>query len=221
MVSNDNYIAFFDVDQTIIHVNSGRFLVKCAYAKGLMSTKNLVHAVYLSLLYKFNLRDTDRIIDGMARWVKGLSEDALTALSEEVFHTFLLDAVRPEIITEIKYHRERNARVVILSSALQYICSPLAKHLAIEDVICSRLEVKDGLLTGRPEGRFCFGDEKAIRLRAYCEKMNCSPATAYYYADAFSDFKVLDLVGHPVCINPEKKLAGIARARHWIVHVWQ
>jgi len=220
MCPEHHYIAFFDVDRTLIHANSGEILIKRAHSNGVMSTKDFIHAFYLSLLHKFNLRDTDKLINGMAGWVKGLSEDTLIKLSEEVFHTFLSDAIRPKIFNEILYHKERNARVIILSSTIQYICSLLAKHLGMDDVICSELEVREGFFTGRFIGRLCYSDEKAIRLRAYCEKMNCSPEKAYYYADSISDFQALNSVGFPVCVNPDKKLAKIAGEKHWIIHEW-
>jgi putative phosphoserine phosphatase / 1-acylglycerol-3-phosphate O-acyltransferase len=220
MVPGDPYIAFFDVDGTLINGNSGKSLVKTGYKNGLISTENFIHALYLSFLFKFNLRNTARIIDGMAGWLKGLSEDTVKKLSEKVFLSSLFPAIRPEIYTEIRYHKEQNARVVILSSAVQFVCMPLANHLGIVDVICSELEVREGVFTGHFAGNVCYGDEKVNRLRIYCEEMNCTPEKAYYYADSISDFQALDSVGYPVCVNPDKKLAKIAGAKHWIIHEW-
>jgi putative phosphoserine phosphatase/1-acylglycerol-3-phosphate O-acyltransferase len=220
MSPEDHYIAFFDVDGTLINGNSGKSLVKSGYKKGVISTKNFIHALYLSLLFKFNLRKPGRIIDRMASWLKGLSEDTVKKLSEEVFLSSLYPAIRPEIYSEIRYHKERNARVVILSSAIQFICWPLAKHLAIDDVLCSELEVREGVFTGRFAGDLCYGDEKVNRLKIYCKEMNCSPEKAYYYADSMSDFQALDSVGYPVCVNPDKKLTKAAEAKHWIIHEW-
>jgi putative phosphoserine phosphatase / 1-acylglycerol-3-phosphate O-acyltransferase len=220
MYPGDPYIAFFDVDGTLINVNSGKSLVNTGYKSGLISTKNFIHALYLSLLFKFNLRKPGRIIDRMAGWLKGLSEDTVKKLSEEVFLSSLYPAIRPEIYTEIRYHKEQNARVVILSSAVQFVCLPLAKHLVMDDVICSELEVREGVFTGRFDGNLCYGDEKVNRLKDYCEEMNCSLEKAYYYADSISDFQALDSVGYPVCVNPDKKLAKVAGAKHWIIHEW-
>jgi putative phosphoserine phosphatase / 1-acylglycerol-3-phosphate O-acyltransferase len=218
--STYSYIAFFDVDQTLIHTNSGTYLVRMAFAKGLMGKKDIIHALYLSLLHKFDFRNAERIINSMAGWVKGHAEEDIIQLSEEVFRTFLIDALFPEIHREILFHKNRNAKTVILSSAIRYVCALLASHLGMDDVICSELEVHEGVLTGLPAGRLCYGDEKAIRLKDYCARMNCSPGDAYYYADSISDLQALEAVGHPVCINPDRKLAGIARSRQWTIHQW-
>jgi putative phosphoserine phosphatase/1-acylglycerol-3-phosphate O-acyltransferase len=220
MSPEDHYIAFFDLDGTLINGNSGKCLVRTGYKKGLISTKNFIHALYLSLLFRFQLRKPARIMDRMAAWLKGLSEDTVKKLSDEVFHSSIFPAIRPEIYAEINYHKERNASVVILSSAVQFICLPLARHLAMDDVICSELEVREGVFTGSFAGSLCYGNEKVNRLKDYCEQMNCSPGKAYYYADSISDFQALDSVGYPVCVNPDKKLAKAAAAKHWIIHEW-
>jgi putative phosphoserine phosphatase / 1-acylglycerol-3-phosphate O-acyltransferase len=220
MSPEDQYVAFFDVDGTLIHGNSGKSLIKSGYKNGVISTRNFIHALYLSMLFKFNLRNPVRIMDGMAFWLKGLSEDTVKKLSEEVFFNAISHAIRPEIYAEIQVHKERNARVVILSSAVQFVCLPLAKHLAMDDVICSELEVREGTFTGRFAGNLCYGDEKVDRLKVYCKQMNCSPEKAYYYADSISDLQALDSVGYPVCVNPDKKLAKAATARHWVIHEW-
>jgi HAD superfamily hydrolase (TIGR01490 family) len=215
-----DYIAFFDVDQTLLQVNSGNILVKRGWQKGMVKTKDIIHALYLSLLFRFRLRDTEEIIGEMAGWVKGLSEESVKQLCEEVFLSSLSHAIRPEIYAEIRFHQERNARIVILSSAIQFVCMPLAKLLAIDDVICTELEVREGVFTGRFTGEPCFGSVKVKRLREYCLEKKCSLENVYYYADSISDFQALDAVGYPVCVNPDKKLAGIANEKHWIIHEW-
>jgi putative phosphoserine phosphatase / 1-acylglycerol-3-phosphate O-acyltransferase len=221
MIPGEHYIAFFDVDGTLIHGNSGKFLVRTAYRKGLISTGNFVHALYLSLLYRFHLRKPVKIMAGMAGWLNGLSEDTVRQLSDEVFQSSISPSIRPEVYAEVQHHKDQNARIVILSSAVQFVCFPLAKHLGIDDVICSELEVKEGMFTGRFAADLCYGAEKVNRLKAYCKKMNSSPGMAYYYGDSFSDFQALDSVGFPVCINPDKKLVKAATRKNWIIHTWQ
>ncbi len=74
------YVAFFDLDKTILSVNSGSALVREAYRRGVMNTSDLLNAIYLSWLYKFHLRDTSLIVSGMGRWLKGATPDEVNAL---------------------------------------------------------------------------------------------------------------------------------------------
>jgi HAD superfamily hydrolase (TIGR01490 family) len=212
-----SYVAFFDLDRTIISLNSGSLLVRQAYKNGVMNAGNLINAIFQSYLYKFNLRDTNLIISKMGTWLKGLRQESIDELSKEVIDKYLKDSIRPEIVKEIDFHKEKNGATVILSSAISSICEPLGRHLAVDDIICTTMETSKGILTGAPVGSFCFGDEKRIRLFSYCKTTHFNPSEAWYYADSISDLPVLEVVGNPVCVTPDKKLARIAVERGWKV----
>jgi HAD superfamily hydrolase (TIGR01490 family) len=209
------YVAFFDLDKTILNINSGTVLVRESYKSGFMSTADLLHAIYLSLLYKFHLRDTSTIISAMGNWLKGLTINEVNLLSEQIVKTHLMDAVRPEIFSEIKYHKSNNAEVVILSSVIYQICKPLGSYLGVDNQICTTMEVIDGVFTGLPDRKFCFDDEKRIRLTEYCEIRHYYLGESYYYGDSIADLPALEVVGHPVCVSPDRKLERIARKRGW------
>jgi len=212
-----SYIACFDLDKTVLNINSGSVLVREAYRSGLMNLSGLLHAIYLSWLYKFNLKDTALIISGMGKWLKGASVEEVKILSELVVNKHLIDSIRPEVLAEIKFHKSQNAEIVILSSVMVEICRLLGSHIGADNCLCTKMEVKDGLFTGFPENNFCFDDEKRVRLIDYCELMNYNITEAYYFGDSIADLPALEVVGHPVCVSPDKKLAAIAESRGWRV----
>jgi len=214
------YVAFFDLDKTILDLNSGSILVREAYKSGLMRTSGMLKAIYLSFLYKLSLRDTSRIISGMARWLKGMSSDQLNILTEDSVSRYLINAIRPQIYPELKFHRDNGAEVVILSSAIIEICRPIGYHLGIDNFICTILEAVDGILTGLPEEKFCFEDEKSVRLNKYCDERDYKLSEAYYYGDSIADLPALEIVGNPVCISPDRKLRQIAQRRMWRINKW-
>lgn len=216
-----NYIAFFDLDQTITKSISGKALARGAYRKGLMNRYDLAKAIFLSLVFRLKLKDPLKIIDDMVSWVEGISEKTMADLCSEVLHEVLLPSVYEEARTEIEFHKGENAKIVILSSALTPICKEMAKNLGIDDIICSDLEVKNGYLTGRPSGHLCFGEEKAIRLKEYCAKNSSSKSEAWYYGDSISDLPALNSVGNPVCVNPDNKLKKTAIKRGWKILSWK
>jgi HAD superfamily hydrolase (TIGR01490 family) len=215
------YIAFFDLDRTITAAVSGNALIRAGFNKGLMSFTDLANAVYLSLAYRLNLRDPLKIIDEMVSWTKGIPVTTMNDLCSLVFNETLFPSVYPEARSEIKYHKDRNAKVVLLSSALTPICRDMAENLEFNDILCSDLEAKNGYLTGHPVGHLCFGEEKEVRLKEYCEINNSSASDAWYYGDSISDLAALISVGNPVCVNPDKKLKKEARMRNWKILVWQ
>jgi putative phosphoserine phosphatase/1-acylglycerol-3-phosphate O-acyltransferase len=220
--SKDNYtvkryVAFFDLDRTIISTNSGRIITKIAYEKGLMTFPDLIRGLWLSFLYRYELRDTVKIIDSMVAWLKGVRVTDFNDLALEVFNTNILNSIRPEIREEITYHKNKEAIIVILSSALPAICKPVANYLSLDDIICSNLEVNNGVFTGFPSGSFCFGKEKVNRLLGYCKSVNINPLDSWYYGDSIADLPVLETVGNPVCVYPDRKLLKVSRERGWKV----
>lgn len=215
------YIAFFDLDDTLISLNSGKLLVRAAYMKGMMSFQDLIKAIWLSFLYKFRLRNSEKIIAGMFKWLEGMSEKSLSALSSEVFENHLVNAIPEEARSEIRMHKENNAAVVILSSALSHVCQAVAVHLEMDDYICTHIETDGDKCTGRPDGKICFGNEKVSRLTEYCEKNNSKIEDTWYYGDSFTDFPVLQIVGNPVCVNPDKKLLKAANKKAWKIYLWK
>ncbi|MDP4223246.1 MAG: HAD-IB family hydrolase [Bacteroidota bacterium] len=215
-----SYIAFFDLDRTISKAISGNALALKAIGKGYMKTSDIATATWYGFVYLIGLGDSAKIMDKMAAWVKGLKEEILMDLCSEVVREIMIPSIHPEVIEEIRMHRANNAATVILSSTLGPVCRGIADHLQMDEIICSHLEAKNGYLTGKPLGKLCYGEEKLRRLNEYCEKNNTKPSESWYYADAFVDLPALELVGHPVCINPERKLARIARKKEWDIRRW-
>jgi HAD superfamily hydrolase (TIGR01490 family) len=215
-----SYIAFFDLDRTIIGSNSGKILIRQAYHNGLMSWLDIIKGVYFSFLYQLDLKDTSRILKSMVSWLEGIPETSISDLSAEIFKDHLKRSIHKEVIAEIKFHKSRGARVVILSSSIYTICRNVADYLDIDDIICTKLEVSNGMYTGHTTGPICFGEEKVTQLKAYCTTNNLNSSDSWYYGDSISDFPALNITGNPVCINPDKKLKKEALKRQWKILQW-
>lgn len=218
---NPGYIAFFDLDRTISGAISGRALARAAVKKGLMKKSDLLNALYLGFAYRLGMADPAGIMEKMTGWVKDIPLNELTGLCLNVNREVMIPAIHGEIYSELEFHKASGSRTVILSSTLAPVCRGIADYLKMDDIICSELEVKNDLLTGRATGKLCYGDEKVRRLKEYCEKNNSTPAQAWYYADAFIDVPALSMVGNPVCVNPDRKLKRIALQKGWRIYYWK
>lgn len=215
-----NHIAFFDLDNTILNSNSGIFFVEQAYKSGLLKKRDLARAFYLSMIYKLDLIEPEKIINKMAIWLKGLPEKQIIDLSMKVFNSSIKGAIREAARETIHFHKNNNGKTVILSAATTYICAHVKHFIHIDDMICTEMEVIDGYFTGIPKGNYCYGAEKLQRLQFYCESVNCKIEETYYYADSYSDLPVLEAVGQPRCVTPDERLLKVARERGWTVCQW-
>ena len=215
-----SYAVFFDLDHTLIESISGKALAVRAYRKGLMTNYDIARAIYIYILYKLRIREPLRVIEDMVGWVNGLSEKVMDDLCTEVTIDILLPSLFPEAKAEIEFHKKKMAKVVILSSSLSPVCRQVSKSLEMNGILCSALEVKDGLLTGRPSGQICYGEEKVKRMTLYCDNNNLNTADAWYYGDSISDLPALSSAGNPVCVNPERTLEKEALKRGWKILRW-
>jgi HAD superfamily hydrolase (TIGR01490 family) len=215
------YVVFFDLDRTLSGEISGNAIVRSAWKKGLIDWTGLLRGYYLYLLYKLRMRDPLDIIDDMVGWVKGRSEAEMEELCQNVFREVLFPSIFREAVTEIKSHQENNAKVMILSTALVPICRAMSVSLGMDGYICSSLEVEKGILTGRPAGRICYGEEKLNRLTGHCAENNIKKSDLWFYSDSISDLSVLCNVGNPVCVNPDRELEREARKRGWKILHWK
>jgi len=186
-----------------------------------MSHSAMLRALWLSLAYKLSVMDPVRIVNEMAGWVKGVQVHYLNDLSVRIVREVLLPSVYKEAAGEIERHRSNKAKIVILSSAPEAVCREMASSLGFNDIVCSELESINSVLTGQPVRPLCFGEEKGKRLLEYCEINNTSPSACWFYGDSFADFHALSLVGHPVCINPDKRLFKEALKNNWEIHNWR
>jgi len=209
------YPAFYDLDHTILEGNSATHLVQEARLRGVMTERQFRYAVWLSILYKLNIGEPIRMIDRMLSWLKGLKETAIMQLSKEIFDHVIKENIRPEILETIREHQAKKAAVVLLSSATTPICQPVTQFLELDDMICTQLESKNGILTGNTHGKLVYGAEKKVRMLAYCLEKEYIPQEAWYYGDSHTDRYVMEAVGFPVAVSPDKKLLKIANRNKW------
>lgn len=214
------YVAFFDLDRTLISGVSGKILMQEAYKNGIMPSHYILQGFTYSLLHKFNLMNPDRIMLKMVKNMKGISEETIINLINNIFDSHFKNALRDKAIDEIKQHKQNDGRIVILSASLPYICDPLKDVLDIDDIICTDLEISNGYFTGAPQGNFCYGKEKYYRAVHYCEENDFSFPDAYFYSDSVSDLPLLQVVGNPMCVCPDTSLRHIANKSGWTICDW-
>jgi HAD superfamily hydrolase (TIGR01490 family) len=149
-------------------------------------------------------------------FLKGVPVEVMREIVEEAVDSALTPHVYRDALNLVARHRERGERSFIVSAALQEIVDALVSEVGLDGGVGSTAEVEDGLYTGRLARRL-DGRAKAEALGelAATESIDLRESTAY--SDSASDVPFLEAVGHPVAVNPDKKLRGIAAERGWRV----
>lgn len=152
----------------------------------------------------------------LATW-KGRSEQELHELGRELFRSEIAGALHPEIWELVAAHQEQGHQVVMASSATRFQVEPMATELGADRVLCTELEVADGVLTGRVDGVSLWGAGKAAAVRADAAAHGAELADCFGYANGTEDAEFLSAVGHPVAVSPTDQLRRLADELDWPV----
>ena len=212
--------AFFDVDKTIIAENSGALYLRALYERGEIAWQALLLNLGAYLKYKLDLLDLERWTESTMQHFKGRSEPEMAAEAQEWFAQYVEPTIYPEARSLVSEHLERGHVVALVSASNRLVLQPLADHLGVEHILCTQLEVQDGLYTGRVVQPLCFGEGKIYWLQQLLEREDLDLAKSYFYTDSISDQPLLDVVGHPVVVNPDPLLYREARKRRWPVRAF-
>jgi HAD superfamily hydrolase (TIGR01490 family) len=211
--------AFFDLDRTLISGASVYVFAKAALKKGLVPKARLLQDSWRAASFKlFGATDeqADAIRAKLLGAVVGVQQSDMLALSSETVPD-LLAKVRPEALDLVEWHRRAGRQTFIVSASAQELVEPLAAALGMTGGIGTVSEVVDGAYTGRLVGPFCYGPGKAVAIRELADWEGLDLARCYAYSDSASDLPMLEVVGHPVAVNPDGPLARTAEERGWPV----
>jgi alcohol-forming fatty acyl-CoA reductase len=139
-------------------------------------------------------------------------------LGQESFPGFTLSRIYPDALACLRRHKQMGHRVVLLSGALDFLLDPL-RDLA-DDVLCASLAEEEGVYTGELSGAPVAGEARARMLASYARKRGVDLHRSYAYADSISDLPMLEAVGNPVAVNPDRRLAAAAKDRGWQIRRW-
>jgi HAD superfamily hydrolase (TIGR01490 family) len=209
--------AFFDMDKTIIAENSGSLYMKYRYARGEIGGWELAKGLGAYLQYKAGILDIASWTKDMMRQFAGQSEADLAAEAVEWFEELVAETIYPEAVELIRGHCAEGHVVAIVSGSTRFVVEPLAECLGIQHILYTRLEVEDGLFTGRVIEPLCFEEGKIYWLQQFIEEHEIELAKSYFYTDSITDLPLLELVGHPIVTNPDPLLYRAAVKRRWPV----
>jgi len=212
--------AFFDLDKTVIAKASMVAFGRPLYRAGLVSRWILLRAVWGQLVYLQIGADEDRLLrirQSVLRLAKGWDQARVCEIVRETMDEVIEPIVYDEAIELIRAHREAGRRVVIVSASPVEIVAPLARYLGVHDTIATRAELDgNGRYTGEVEF-YSYGPFKVTAMQELAKLHDLDLAASYAYSDSATDLPMLEAVGHPIAVNPDRALLRVARERGWQV----
>ena len=212
--------AFFDLDKTIIAKSSTLAFRRHMYKAGLLNRRTLLRmavAQFFYVLFGADHSQMERVREQMMALIKGWDSHQLEEIVAETLEDVVAPLVYAEALFLIDEHHREGRRVIIVSSSPVEIVQPLARYLGIENVdnvIATRAAVdSEGLYTGELQ-YYAYGPTKADALHEL-EATGLDLSASYAYSDSHTDLPLLEAVGHPVAVNPDRELRRAAEENEW------
>jgi HAD superfamily hydrolase (TIGR01490 family) len=210
--------AFFDLDKTVIATSSVMALGGRFYREGLISKRTIVRGIYGQIIYLLLGADDEkmeRMREAMLALTKGWDQQRINEIVRETLDDVLTPIIYAEALELIEEHKRAGRKTVIISSSPIETVAPLGEYLGVDDVIATRARLDaDGRYTGELEF-YAYGPHKAEAIREMAVKDGIDLANSYAYSDSITDLPMLELVGNPVAVNPDRELTRVAREREW------
>lgn len=199
--------AFFDLDETLIGVNSANLWVKYMWETGQLGTLDLVRSLTWMLRYKLALIDMEKVVEKLTRRLEGRDEASMEADVREWFHRDVKQHFIPEMLERVDEHRAEGHQLVLLTASSPYVSRAAVEYAELDDYLCTRFEVDDGVFTGQLEHPMCYGPGKVELAKAWAREHHVDLSKSYFYTDSYTDLPMLGEVGHPIAVNPDPRLS--------------
>jgi len=211
--------AFFDLDKTVIARSSTMAFSRPLHAGGLLSRSAMLRSAYTHFFFHASGADhtqMERLREQVSRMVVGWEVQQV----RDIVATTLAELIGPIVYEEatalIAEHQAAGRDVVIVSASGAELVEPIGAMLGADHVIATRMGIAEGRYTGTID-YYAYGVNKALAVRELAAERGYRLGECYAYSDSITDLPMLEEVGHPVAVNPDKGLRREAQARGWLV----
>ena len=213
--------AFFDVDNTILRGSSSFLFGKSAFERKFFSRKDFWRFAWHQFVFIWKGENNTKLSalkDRALALVEGQLVSDLQILVDEVYDKHIKLKLWPETVRLAKEHIKQGREVWLVTAAPQELGDVIAHELGLTGAIGTKVERKNGILTGKLVGKPIHGPQKRKAILALAKDRNLSLKRSYAYSDSQNDLPMLTAVGHPVAVNPDKILTRYAKAADWPIY---
>jgi HAD superfamily hydrolase (TIGR01490 family) len=211
--------AFFDLDKTVIAKSSTLAFGRPFFHGGLINRRAVLKGAYAQFVFSLAGADADQM-ERMRSQITAMTTGWDVAVVHDIVRETLHDVVDPLVYAEaadlIEAHRAAGREIVIVSSSGAEMVGPIGEMLGVDRVVATRMVTVDGRYTGEIDF-YAYGENKAAAMREIAVEKAWNLADCWAYSDSVTDLPMLEAVGHPTAVNPDRGLRKVAADRGWPV----
>jgi HAD superfamily hydrolase (TIGR01490 family) len=211
--------AFFDLDKTVIAKSSTLAFSKPFFDQGLINRQTVLKSAYAQFLFLMSGADheqMDRMRSYITNMCAGWNVEQVKSIVGETLHEIVDPLVFAEAANLIADHKLCGRDVVVVSASGEEIVAPIARALGATHAMATRMVVEDGKYTGEV-AFYCYGEGKVEAIHELAAREGYALEHCYAYSDSITDLPMLEAVGHPTVVNPDRALRKESAARGWPV----
>jgi HAD superfamily hydrolase (TIGR01490 family) len=211
--------AFFDLDKTVIAKSSTLTFSRSFYHGGLINRRAVLRSAYSQFVYLLGGADhdqTERMREYLSSLCRGWSVAQVREIVAETLHELIDPIIYDEAASLIEEHHLAGRDVVIVSTSGAEVVEPIGELLGADRTIATRMVIEDGRYTGEI-AYYAYGETKAKAVAELAEAEGYDLERCFAYSDSVTDVPMLEAVGHPYAVNPDKALRREAASRGWPV----
>jgi len=213
-------VAFFDVDNTLMKGASVYYVGRAAFRRGLISWRDIALFGWHQFRFLAVGENREHLSTAKERALglaSGHTEEALTALAEDIYDKDIAPNLWPETVALTQEHLAKGHEVWLITATPQLVAQVIADRLGLTGALGTQVQALDGVFTGVLDGHVLHGAEKAAVAQAFAAKKGADLADCWGYSDSSNDIPLLTIVGNRVVVNPDAKLLAHALAEGWRV----
>ena len=209
-------LALFDLDNTLLRGDSdhawGQFLIENRVVDGpeYQRENERYYAQYQA--------GTLNILEFLAFVLGPLTMHERVTLEEwrrQYVQTKILPMITAEARALVDTHRARGDTLLIITATNRFFTAPIAKEFGIDHLLATEPEEHNGRFTGKVVGTPCYREGKIVHLKNWMTQHGATLEDSWFYSDSHNDLPLLQIVKHPVAVNPDPVLQREAQARAW------
>lgn len=219
--SNSRSIAFFDLDRTLLPVNSAWLWMRYELKRGYLTWRQVAYASGWLTAYHLGMASLDKPLREAVATYTGVPAEELRERTRDFYERDLAGGFRPGGLRAVEEHRAAGDEVVLLTTSSTYLSALVSEELGLDGYLCNAFEEDaSGRLTGVAAEPLCYGQGKVAAGADYAAQRGTGLVDCTFYSDSLSDLPMLDAVGHPVVVAPDPRLQRLAQRRGWPQVVW-
>ncbi len=211
-------LAIFDLDNTLIGGDSDHLWGCFVCEEGLVDAEHFgARNDQFYADYQRGSLDIDAYLRFALSPLVGQPPETLEAWHRKFMASKIAPIMLPKAAALIERHRQQGHRLLVITATNHFITRPIASALGIEELIACEGEMVDGRYTGEPRGVPSYHEGKVTRLQQWMAAHDVALDGAWFYSDSHNDLPLLELVDHPVAVDPDPTLRARAEAAGWPV----